>query len=254
MCSRNLLSILSSKVLEKASISFGGRSRINQIVSFKSTSFQIHFSGSVNTYIFPTFVQSVAKSLFSASTHFFVIAFKSEDLPAFVYHTIQITGYHFFILLCLCKFLIFSNSLSLSLIFICFSFKCLFILSVFVSPSHLVAPLHHQLFHHCLLNSIHIPKILGHICLIAASSIWSFASTLSACLSKILRIKSILSQALICSFNPAFSLSTRKYSFISKICPGFNTFQIIKRFAQDLIISCVISSNFHGHIYVLVSG
>jgi len=248
MCNRNLLSILSSKVLEKASISFGGRSRINQIVSFNKTSFQIHFSGSVKTYILPTFVHKVAKSLFSARTHFFVIAFNSEDLPAFVYHTIPITGSHFFILLCLCKFLIFSNSFSLSLIFCCLSFKCLFILSVFVSPNHLVAPLHHPEFHHCLLNSIHIPKILGHMCLIAASSICSFASTLSACLSKIFKIKSILSQAFICSFNQAFSLSARRYSFISKICPGFKTFQIIKRFAHDLIISCVISSSFPGQI------
>jgi len=171
MCSRNLLSILSSKVLEKASINFGGKSRINPIVSFNKTSFQIHFSGSVNTYILPTFVHKVAKSLSSASTHFFVIAFKRDDLPAFVYHTIQMTGSHFFCLLCLCRFLIFSNSLSLSLIFICFSLRCLFILSVFVSPSHLVAPLHHPLFHHCLLSSIHIPKILGHMCLIAANSI-----------------------------------------------------------------------------------
>lgn len=217
ICSKNLFSMLSSKVLEKASINFGGRSRINQIVSFKSTSFQIHFSASVNTYIFPTFVPSVAKSLFSARTHFFVIAFNSDDLPAFVYHTIQITGNPFLILLCLCKSLIFSNSLSLSLIFCCLSFKCLFILSVFVSQSHLVAPLHHPEFHHCLLSSIHIPKILGHMCLIAASSICNFASTLSACLSNIFKIKSILSRALICSFNHAFSLSARRYSFISKI-------------------------------------
>jgi hypothetical protein len=71
-------------VLEKASISFGGRSRINQIVSFNRTSFQIHFSGSVKRNNFHTFVQSVAKSLFSAKTHFLVRAFNKDDLPAFV--------------------------------------------------------------------------------------------------------------------------------------------------------------------------
>ena len=179
----------------------------------------------------------MAKSLFSAKTHFLVNAFKREDLPAFVYHTIHITGSHFFCLLCLCRSLIFSNSFNFSLIFICLSFRCLFILSVLVSPSHLVAQDHHHEFHPCLLNSIHIPKILGHMCLIAANSICNFASTLSACLSKIFKIKSILSRALIGDFNQYFSLSRRKYSFISKICPGFKTFHIIKRFAHVLIIS-----------------
>jgi hypothetical protein len=84
ICSKNLLSILSSRVEEKASINFGGRSRINHIVSFNNISFQIHFSISVNKNIFHTFVHNVAKSLFSASTHFFVRVFKSDDLPAFV--------------------------------------------------------------------------------------------------------------------------------------------------------------------------
>jgi len=47
----------------------------------------------------------------------------------------------------------------------------------------------------CLESSIPIPKILGPICLMAASSIWSLDSMLSACFPKIFKIKSILSRA-----------------------------------------------------------
>gem|GEM_PF-737844 len=192
----------------------GGRSRINHIVSFNKTSFPIHFSISVNKNIFHTLVQSVAKSLFSASTHFLVNMFSNDDFHAFVYHTIHIIGSHFLILLCLCRFLICSNSFNFSFILICLSFRCLFILSVLVSHNHLIAPPPPPLLHHCLLSSIPIPKILGHICLIAANSICNLASMLSACFSNIFSIKSILSRAFIGVFNHVFSLAWRNCSFI----------------------------------------
>lgn len=123
-------------------------------------------------------------------------------------------GNHFFSLLCLCRFLIFSNSLSFSLIFVCLSLRCLFILSVFVSHNPLMAHHHPPLLHHCLLSSIHIQKILGHMCLIAANSICNLASTLLACLSNIFKIISILSRAFMGSFSPASSLAWRSFSLI----------------------------------------
>jgi hypothetical protein len=79
-----LLSTLSSSVDAKALISLGGKSLINQIVSFKSISFHIHFSLSVKRNIFQILVQSVAKSLFSARIFFLVNKFNSDDLPVFV--------------------------------------------------------------------------------------------------------------------------------------------------------------------------
>ena len=85
---RRSASMESSSVDRKAAISSGGRSRINPIVSLISTSSHIQSSSSAGIYILPTFVPSVAKSLFSASTHFFVSAFMSVDFPALVYQTI----------------------------------------------------------------------------------------------------------------------------------------------------------------------
>ena len=91
-------SILSSKVDLKALISAGGRSRINQIVSLIRISLPRPVSGSVIIYNFPTFVQSVAKSLSSASAHFLVSALSKVDFPALVYPTIPTVGSHFLIL------------------------------------------------------------------------------------------------------------------------------------------------------------
>ena len=88
--------MLSSRVEEKDLINFGGKSRINPIVSFRSISFHLHVTESVITYRFQTFVHNVAKSLFSARTHFLVKPFRSEDFPAFVYPTIPTVGIHFF--------------------------------------------------------------------------------------------------------------------------------------------------------------
>jgi hypothetical protein len=76
--------MLSSRVEEKDLINFGGKSRINHIVSFKRISFHLQVTGSVITYKFPTFVPSVANSLFSANTHFLVNQFNNEDFHAFV--------------------------------------------------------------------------------------------------------------------------------------------------------------------------
>ena len=96
-CNNKSDSILSSKVEENDLINFGGKSRINPIVSFRSISFHLPVTGSVITYRFQTFVHKVAKSLFSARTHFLVKPFKSEDFPAFVYPTIPTVGIHFLI-------------------------------------------------------------------------------------------------------------------------------------------------------------
>jgi len=78
----------SSSVLEKASMSCGGSSRINPIVSLIRKFF--HFPSSVGNHIVPTLVPRVAKSLSSASTHFFVREFVSVDFPALVYPTTPI--------------------------------------------------------------------------------------------------------------------------------------------------------------------
>ena len=121
--------------------------------------------------------------------------FKSEDLPAFVYQTIPTVGMPFLILPSLWSLRIFSYSLSLPSIFMTFSFKCLFILSVLVSPIPLVAPPPDPLLPHCLESSIPMPKILGPMCLMAASSICNLDSILSACFAKIFKMRSTLSRA-----------------------------------------------------------
>ncbi len=193
-CNNKSDSMLSSSVDENDLINFGGKSRMKPIVSLSKTSFHKPVSGSI-MYTFPTCVHSVANNLFSARTHFFVNQFNNDDLPALVYHTIPIVGIHFFVLPSLWSLRIFSYSLSLASIFNVFSCKCLFILSVFVSPIPLVAHQPLPLLHHCLESSIPIQKILGHICLIDASSICNLDSILSACLPKIFRIKSTLSRA-----------------------------------------------------------
>jgi len=75
-CKSKSASIESSKVEVKASISSGGKSRINQIVSFIKYSLHLKLFFSVaSTHIFQTEVQSVANSLSSAKTHFFVREF-----------------------------------------------------------------------------------------------------------------------------------------------------------------------------------
>lgn len=155
--------MLSSSVDENALISLGGRSLMNQIVSFRSISFPVHCSGSFIIHIFPTLVQSVAKSLFSASTHLLVRELRIDDLPALVYHTIPTVGNPFLFLDSLCSLRIFSYSLSLCSILRILSLKCLFIISVLVSPCHLEArdpldpPDPPDPPHHCLLSSRPIP-------------------------------------------------------------------------------------------------
>ena len=109
------------------------------------------------TYKFPTFVPRVAKSLFSAKIPFLVSPFKSEDFPALVYPTIPIVGMPFFLRDSLWSFLIFAYSLSLSSIFLVFSFKCLFMISVLVSPDPLVAPAPHEADPPCFERIIPIP-------------------------------------------------------------------------------------------------
>ena len=147
------LSILSSSVDENALMSLGGRSLINHMVSLSNISFPVPMTGSFIIRIFPTLVPSVAKSLFSASTHLSVIALRSDDLPALVYPTIPTVGSHFFFLKSLWSLRIFSYSLSFFSILRILSFKCLFIISVLVSPCPLASFDHH----HCLLSSIPIP-------------------------------------------------------------------------------------------------
>ena len=88
----------------------------------------------------------------------------------------------------------------------------------------------------CLDSSIHIPKILGPMCLMAASSICNFASALFACLSKILRMRSTLSRTLSSCF---LSFSPTLY-----ICAGFRILPMISRSAHASFISTMISSSF----------
>lgn len=104
-------------------------------------------------HILPTLVPSVANNLFSANTHLFVSALSIDDFPALVYHTIPTVGNHFLFLDSLCNFLILSYSLSFVSILSILSLKCLFMISVLVSPTHLDNFDHH----HCLLSSIPIP-------------------------------------------------------------------------------------------------
>ncbi len=59
---------------------------MNQIVSQMRISCPL--PSPVATHILPTDVPSVAKSLFSERTHFFVRALARADLPALVYPTI----------------------------------------------------------------------------------------------------------------------------------------------------------------------
>ena len=96
-CNRKSASILSSKVEENDLISLGGNSRINPIVSLSKTSFPLQVSGSMIKR-FPTCVPRVAKSLFSARTHFFVRAFNRDDFPELVYPTIPTVGIPFLFL------------------------------------------------------------------------------------------------------------------------------------------------------------
>ena len=96
-------SMESSRVDPNAAIRSGGRSRINPIVSFRSIFFHNTFSKDALSQIlesihtFHTEVPRVAKSLSSASTHFFVSVLKSDDFPALVYPTIPTVG-NFFLL------------------------------------------------------------------------------------------------------------------------------------------------------------
>lgn len=124
-----------------------------------------------------------------------VITFKSDDFPVLVYPTIPTVGIPFLILHSLWSFLIFSYSLSDFSYFKTFSFKCLFMTSVLVSPCPLLAPHPQPLFPHCLESSSPILKILGPICLMAESSICNLDSIDSACLPNIFKIKSTLSRA-----------------------------------------------------------
>jgi len=154
--------MLSSSVEENALMSLGGRSLINQIVSFKRISFPVHCSGFFISHIFPTLVHSVAKSLFAAKTHLLVSELSIDDLPALVYHTIPTVGNPFLFLDSLWSLRIFSYSLSLCSILRILSLKCLFMISVLVSPCHLderdqLDPPDHPDQPHCLLSSIPIP-------------------------------------------------------------------------------------------------
>jgi hypothetical protein len=110
-------SILSSSVDLKAFIKEGGRSCINQTVSFKRIFLhidQLHCCQLINpsSYGFknssPTDVPNVANNLSSAKTHFFVKAFNNEDFQALVYHTIPTVCKCFFSLHFLCCSLTFS--------------------------------------------------------------------------------------------------------------------------------------------------
>jgi len=107
-CKSKSASIESSKVEVKASISSGGKSRINQIVSFIKYSLHLKLFFSVaSTHIFQTEVQSVANSLSSAKTHFFVREFVKVDFQAFVYQTTQTVFNPFLTLFFLCSALTF---------------------------------------------------------------------------------------------------------------------------------------------------
>lgn len=66
---------------------------MNPIVSLRRIS--CHSQLLVPIYILPTLVPSVAKSLSSARTHFFVRVLNNEDLPALVYPTIPMVESHF---------------------------------------------------------------------------------------------------------------------------------------------------------------
>lgn len=155
--------MLSSSVDENALMSLGGRSLINQMVSLSNISFPVHCVGSFMIHIFPTLVPSVAKSLFSANTHLLVRELSIDDFPALVYQTIPTVGNHFLFLDSLCSLRIFSYSLSLFSILRILSLKCLFMISVLVSPCHLEArdqldqPDPPDPPHHCLLSSRPIP-------------------------------------------------------------------------------------------------
>jgi hypothetical protein len=99
-CNKTSDSTESSRVDENASISLGGNSLMNQIVSFISISF--HLQSTVGNHIFQTLVQRVANNLSSANTHFLVSALVSVDFQAFVYQTTQTVLSHFLFLHCLC--------------------------------------------------------------------------------------------------------------------------------------------------------
>ena len=122
------------------------------------------------------------------------MAFSNDDFPVLVYPTIQTVGIHFLILESLWSLRICSYSLSSFSIFRILYFKCLFMISVLVSPIHLIAHFPHPALPHCLESSIPIPKILGPICLMAANSTCNLDSMLVACLSNIFKIKSTLSR------------------------------------------------------------
>jgi len=150
--------MLSSRVEEKDLISCGGKSRINPIVSLRSSSFPVPITGSVTRKRFPTFVPRVAKSLFSARTPFFVSPLSKEDFPTLVYPTIPTVGIPFFLRASRWSILILAYSVSFFSILKILSLRCLLILSVLLSPSPLIAP--HQPEEAeppCLESSIPIP-------------------------------------------------------------------------------------------------
>lgn len=192
-CKRRSDSIESSRVDLNASIRSGGRSRMNQIVSQMRISCPL--SSPVATHILPTDVPSVAKSLFSERTHFFVRAFARADLPALVYPTIPTVFRSLRFRAFRCSDRVRSYTLSRSRILYSCSLRWRFMISVFVSPIP-TDPIHQPWRD----SSMPMPKILGHMCFRDASSIWSFASGEVACCSNILSIRSTRSHTLILYF------------------------------------------------------